>query len=947
MTEISHQRLMPQLTGKLNPRWLAYVLVIVAFALRIHHLDGDSLWVDEISTIPVANRGWEAMAGEATHPGLYFLITAGSITIFGESEFGLRIPSLFLSTITIATIYLAGRLLGRKSIGLWAALLLVFSPLHLRHTQEARMYAQLLLFSLLSFIALHEALKRPRLSLWTAYTVVTMLNLYTHYGALIVLSAQAILIALYCVDWLADRENRRRILWPLGSGLAIVVFYLPWLPRFIDSLYLNVGRDTVTHTGTRGSLLDWARVAYFDFGMYDELIAGVFLFLAFLVYPLWAYRRRWYEMAHLSAALLLPLPLIAIFQVARGPISRYIIFMLPIYLLAIAAVITEILGMVRQAFGRNSSHFVALTLAAGFVLVGWPAIKTEYLRVSEDWRGIVTYLDRESAKNSIVLTMAVNFTTGFNMVSHSLPYYLERSERSYTLVDGNKVTVDDALALNNRRDEVWAVVNRWPSELSFEGDTLPVSAFDNNLYVVQETNGKNSLDRVINFYERMLPMASSPVPRCLMHQDLSTFYLASQRPAMAIKYLEESRSLCPVEPAFNKIRPSLSQAIADEIELHDWSALVELLSRYAGEEDIVVGVDLSGREIDKPSIGILAEYFRERQLDYQVILIDLYHYDELESLDNRSQSIWYVLAADTTQIDVNTLTTQSTGLYEIQDGRYLLSRPARGNSPLESMVEFFQESLLPLVEDHEASCRLTGDLALIMLASGEYSELPRATSDVDTLCLGLESASFSQSRFRETFHRHLRDAFTKVTSDNSLEAGRILGNLLLQFDPKDESALELATADYLMNRFENGQVQIFQNGAPEPVRTMHYVMPHNGDWGDVIFIHPPASVSFDLVLPQDPVEFQTRLALDPQSWSWGGDGVTFVALLQVGSAEPIEILRQTVLNDDTGHDWVPARLDLAPYSGRSITLTLTTEPGPSGDFTGDWAGWESPRLVWK
>jgi hypothetical protein len=34
------------------------------------------------------------------------------------------------------------------------------------------------------------------------------------------------------------------------------------------------------------------------------------------------------------------------------------------------------------------------------------------------------------------------------------------------------------------------------------------------------------------------------------------------------------------------------------------------------------------------------------------------------------------------------------------------------------------------------------------------------------------------------------------------------------------------------------------------------------------------------------------------------------------------------------------------YAGQTITLTLVTDPGPAGDTTGDWAGWDSPRIVY-
>jgi hypothetical protein len=124
-------------------------------------------------------------------------------------------------------------------------------------------------------------------------------------------------------------------------------------------------------------------------------------------------------------------------------------------------------------------------------------------------------------------------------------------------------------------------------------------------------------------------------------------------------------------------------------------------------------------------------------------------------------------------------------------------------------------------------------------------------------------------------------------------------------------------------------------------------MPRNGDWGEVILTHPPASVSFELILPDEHTELRTRIALDPQSWPWGGDGVTFIVAVQENGGPAVELYRKYVANDESGHDWLPVQVSLADYAGKEITLTLATENGPVGDGTGDWAGWETPRLIWQ
>ncbi len=77
-----------------------------------------------------------------------------------------------------------------------------------------------------------------------------------------------------------------------------------------------------------------------------------------------------------------------------------------------------------------------------------------------------------------------------------------------------------------------------------------------------------------------------------------------------------------------------------------------------------------------------------------------------------------------------------------------------------------------------------------------------------------------------------------------------------------------------------GELTIDAGGAPEPVEARRFEMPTDGDWGEVLFTHPPAAVSFTVALPDEPAALQFRIANDPQSWAWGGDGVTFVVTAQ-------------------------------------------------------------------
>jgi len=42
--------------------------------------------------------------------------------------------------------------------------------------------------------------------------------------------------------------------------------------------------------------------------------------------------------------------------------------------------------------------------------------------------------------------------------------------------------------------------------------------------------------------------------------------------------------------------------------------------------------------------------------------------------------------------------------------------------------------------------------------------------------------------------------------------------------------------------------------------------------------------------------------------------------------------------------WWTGQVDLGAWAAREVRLTLATTPGPTGDVTGDWAGWGKPQI---
>ncbi len=74
-------------------------------------------------------------AGWYSFPGLYFFIPAGGIALFGHTTQALRVPAALAGALTVGGVYLAGRALFDKRVGLLAAILLIGFHFHIHFSR--------------------------------------------------------------------------------------------------------------------------------------------------------------------------------------------------------------------------------------------------------------------------------------------------------------------------------------------------------------------------------------------------------------------------------------------------------------------------------------------------------------------------------------------------------------------------------------------------------------------------------------------------------------------------------------------------------------------------------------------------------------------------------------------------------------------------------------------
>jgi len=135
-------------------------LFVVSLLLRLPGLDL-GLWFDEIwMLVDFVRKPLSTIVTSYptdNHHPLYTLLAWGSVRLFGEHPWSLRLPALLFGAASVPALYLFASRIAPQRVAILASALLAVSPHHVFFSQNARGYTASLFFAL---VASHAALAR-------------------------------------------------------------------------------------------------------------------------------------------------------------------------------------------------------------------------------------------------------------------------------------------------------------------------------------------------------------------------------------------------------------------------------------------------------------------------------------------------------------------------------------------------------------------------------------------------------------------------------------------------------------------------------------------------------------------------------------------------------------------------------------------------------------------
>lgn len=406
---------------------LALALVGWGAYLRLHGLNDPGLWLDEILAF-LPNRPPE------TGPLYYWVLYAARAV--SEHEWVIRLPYAMAGVITIWLAFVLGARLAGPTSGLFAALLVTLSPLHIYYSREARPYSLLVLAGFGGACALVSmATGRAGRRAWMLFASALIALLLISSNGLFYVALLLAAAGVMCL--LSVGRDARAAAYSAAACLGLGVVCAALFFGLYHSILLSQGGGAFELPGWHwfATLVPPLISGYTEqsspllSGQIGVGLAGLGLLCLLVARP----RLGLMWLAAVIAGVLVPI--VALLQQQHGINVRY---MLPAFmplLVAIACLGIPVDRLVRGAAPRTQlvARAVALGLAALLVSTVQRPIIADAINSKADWRFVASIVQARTRPGDVVITSN-------DWAKICLEYYLPSAQTGLTFASANEST---------------------------------------------------------------------------------------------------------------------------------------------------------------------------------------------------------------------------------------------------------------------------------------------------------------------------------------------------------------------------------------------------------------------------------------------------------------------------------------------------------------------------
>ncbi len=398
-----------------NEKLILIVIILIAFLLRIYKLDYKSIWLDEgLSTWIASHSNFIQLLNETSFSRqnpLFSIVLHFWISIFGKSEFFIRLPNVVFSLGLVYMAFRIGVLLYSNQVGILSSLLLTISVFHINHTQEARPYTLSSLLALISVYFYIKLIEEGNFKYKAGYLISSILLVYNHMIGFFIIIAQNIYLLILKLT--RDKIPGINLKSWIKLQLLILVIFLPWIIK----LYRYVNPSLLKIRPLAGGIPDPSLMTVMDTFIYcfsGSLILAT-IFIALIAWNLSSRNKR-----SLFLLLFFLTPLLAMYLISKlyRPIylDRYNLINSSFFYILIAAGLT----------GMNK-YFRTLIISS-IIILSLLNIRTYHINSfpftyrETNWREAVKVIDNNATNSDLLI-----FDAWYNK-RYLFDYYSRRND---------------------------------------------------------------------------------------------------------------------------------------------------------------------------------------------------------------------------------------------------------------------------------------------------------------------------------------------------------------------------------------------------------------------------------------------------------------------------------------------------------------------------------------
>jgi uncharacterized membrane protein len=474
-----------------SSKWFVFFFITcLALGLRLHHLDYESLFMDEIHQVSYYKGTFSEVtkgAFKQQQTPLDYLIGA-LFYKFSESDYMVRLPAALWGTGAVLLVMMLSNTFASWHIAAFFGLILALSPYHIYFSQEARPYSIPVFFLLALLASLQHLLTSNKIKAGSYFIffilcfaflltrTLSPLATYVSLGIILFIKLTKDIVKKGLYEKTSFRPHQTRLIILI---LILLVSLLLYLPFFLE--ILHAGQRYLNEKQTHDLAYFISRLSEFSFN--DILQAWTvqlepFAILLFLLYSLSLIfiisEKNKHSFIRLLS-ILLPLSFFIHYAVFRINTSfpfrpPYAIYLLPLVLLLASYSLEKIRLLLSQYCRKNilrSVTIIASILILSITIITLTDFKS--IRKNSNWRDVGKYLSEQYSSESLIIFSTLEpakhwkpIFYGFDRYYHGQSQKISMSQLANVKAQLLQVKLQPILLIFHYRDYFLTSQSRFP-----------------------------------------------------------------------------------------------------------------------------------------------------------------------------------------------------------------------------------------------------------------------------------------------------------------------------------------------------------------------------------------------------------------------------------------------------------------------------------------------------